>query len=134
MIQSILNSVKKALNIDPSYTVFDEDILMHINSAFGTLKQLGLGPEEGFRIEDDTAVWSDYLVTENRYNEVKSYIYLRVRLLFDPPGTSFLVEAIKDQIKELEWRLNVEREDTDWVDPNPIDEPAELTVVDGGTP
>ena len=131
MIQSILNSVKKALNIDPSYTVFDEDILMHINSAFGTLKQLGLGPELGFQIEDNTAVWEDFLGTEIRYNEVKSYIFLRVRLLFDPPGTSFLIEAIKEQIKELEWRLNVDREGTDWRDPDPL-VPEDVTIFDGG--
>ncbi len=119
MIQSILDSTKKVLNIDPSYTVFDEDILMHINSAFGTLRQLGVGPEVGFHIEDNTAVWEDFTGVDNRFNEVKSYIYLRVRLLFDPPGTSFLLEAIKEQIKELEWRLNTEREHTDWVEPEP---------------
>ena len=131
MIQSILNSVKKTLNIDPSYTVFDEDILMHINSAFGTLKQLGLGPEVGFQIEDDTAVWEDFLGTDIRYSEVRSYIYLRVRLLFDPPGTSFLVTAIENQIKEMEWRLNVDREGTDWRDPNPV-VPEDVTSFDGG--
>lgn len=133
MLPSILNTIKTMLNIpiDGSYAVFDNDIITHINSAFMTLKQLGVGPEVGFHIDDHTKNWSEF-IDESRYNEVKTYVYLRVRLLFDPPGTSFHVEAIKEQIKELEWRLSVERERTDWVDPNPPTIADDLEVVDGG--
>lgn len=131
MLQSILDSTKKTLGIDPSYTVFDEDILMHINSVFGTLKQLGLGPEAGFAIEDNASTWDEFIGSDNRFNEVKSYVYLRVRLLFDPPGTSFHIVAIKEQIQELEWRLREERENTAWVaPPTVIDE--DVVIVDGG--
>lgn len=131
MLQSILDSTKKTLGIDPSYTVFDEDILMHINSVFGTLKQLGLGPEAGFAIEDNTSTWDEFIGTDNRFNDVKSYVYLRVRLLFDPPGTSFHIAAIKEQIQELEWRLREEREGTAWVPPiTELDE--DVVNVDGG--
>lgn len=110
MTDSILDTTKKVLGIESSYTAFDLDVLMHVNSALATLNQLGIGPEEGFEIEDATAVWSDFLGTDKRYNPVKTYVYLRVRLLFDPPSTSFAIEAIKNQLQELEWRLNVHRE------------------------
>lgn len=132
MLPSILNTIKTMLNIpiDGTYAVFDNDIITHINSAFMTLKQLGVGPQVGFNIDDHTANWSDF-IDESRYNEVKTYVYLRVRLLFDPPGTSFLVTAIQDQIKELEWRISTEREGSDWVNPNPVDL-VEETVLDGG--
>jgi hypothetical protein len=142
MLQSILDSTKKVLSIDPSYTVFDEDIIMHINSVFGTLRQLGVGPGGGFQIVDNTSTWESVIGTDNRYNEVKTYVYLRVRLLFDPPGTSFHIEAIKEQIKELEWRLQAERESTSWVDPtlgldyvSTIDgNEYNATVIDGNQP
>ena len=117
--ESILNSTKKILGVDPSYEVFDLDIQTHINSAFSTLNQLGLGPEEGFAIDDETAVWQDFLQDDKRLNAVKTYVYLRTRIVFDPPTTSFHLEAVKEQIKELEWRLNVHREETGWVDPDP---------------
>ena len=130
MLPSILNTIKAMLNVDDSFNAFDTDIITHINSAFMTLKQLGVGPETGFHIDDHTKNWSEY-IDESRYNDVKTYVYLRVRLLFDPPGTSFHMEAIKEQIRELEWRLNVERERTDWVEPDPI-VTDELEVVDGG--
>jgi hypothetical protein len=117
VISSILESTKKVLGLTEDYTVFDEDVLMHINSAFATLHQLGLGPAEGFSIEDSNTTWDAFLSNDPRLNSVKSYIYLRVRLLFDPPTTSYLVEAIQKQLTELEWRLNVRREETAWVDP-----------------
>jgi hypothetical protein len=117
--QSILNSTKKILGIAEDYTVFDLDIITHINTAFSTLTQLGVGPPEGFMIEDATAVWDDFIVNDLQYNSVKSYVFLRVRQLFDPPSTSYLISAVDQQIKELEWRLNVHREETGWVDPDP---------------
>jgi hypothetical protein len=113
---SILTSVKKLLGIDESYTAFDPDILMHINTAFGTLNQLGIGPTDGFEIEDDTPTWDDFQ-TDVRMNGVKTYVVLRVRLLFDPPTTSYAIEAMKNQVQELEWRLNVVREGDSWTPP-----------------
>lgn len=120
MEASILTSTKKILGIPDDYTVFDLDIITHINTAFSTLTQLGVGPAEGFMIEDDTAEWTDFIVDDLQYNSIKTYVYLKVRQLFDPPTTSYLITAFNEQIRELEWRLNVHREETGWVDPNPI--------------
>lgn len=117
MAQSILTTVKKILGIDASYTAFDPDITLHINSVFSTLNQLGIGPEEGYMVEDATETWEDFLGTDFRLNQVRTYVCLRVRLLFDPPQTSFLIESMDRQIEQLEWRLNVERERVSWVDP-----------------
>ena len=125
MSTSILDSTKKVLGIDADYTAFDVDILMHINSVFSTLNQLGLGPAEGFAIEDATTTWDAFLGTDLRLNSVKTYIYLRVRLLFDPPSTSYLITSMKEQLQELEWRLNVNREESTWV-------PPVVPVVDSG--
>jgi hypothetical protein len=110
---SILDSTKKVLMLDADYDAFDMDIVMHINGVFSTLHQLGLGPDEGFMIEDDSAVWGDFLDGDNRLNSVKTLVFLKVRLLFDPPTTSFVLAAQQEQIKELEWRLNVVREGRD---------------------
>ena len=100
---SILQSVKKSLGLAPDYGVFDQDIIMCINSAFSTLAQLGVGPEKGYYIEDEKSLWTDFLHNDARLSNVKSYVLLRTRLLFDPPSTSFGITAIKDQITELEW-------------------------------
>jgi hypothetical protein len=122
MEQSILTSTKKILGIAEDYTVFDLDIITHINTAFSTLTQLGVGPAQGFMIEDATETWTDFIGEDDlQYNSVKSYVFLRVRHLFDPPTTSYLISASERQIQELEWRLNVHREETGWVDPNPPD-------------
>jgi len=119
MEQSILIGTKKILGVDKNYDVFDHDIITHINSAFSTLTQLGVGPPEGFMIEDDAAVWSDFIdPPDNNYNSVRSYVFLKVRQLFDPPQTSYLITAVEKQIQELEWRLNVYREHDGWTDPN----------------
>lgn len=118
METSILNSTKKTLGIADDYTAFDLDIITHINTALSTLTQLGIGPVEGFMIEDDSAVWEDFLVESDfQLNSVKSYVFLRVRQLFDPPTTSYLIESFDRQIRELEWRLNVHREETGWQSP-----------------
>ena len=109
-MDSILQSIKKLLGMDASYEEFDADIIMHINTAFAVLKQLGVGPPNGFSITDDSAVWSDY-TTDGAFNEaVKTYIYLKVKLIFDPPSSGAAVETIKEVIKELEFRLNVDAE------------------------
>ncbi len=113
MSDSILTTVKKLVGIDESYDAFDLDIITHINSALSTLDQLGIGPEEGFMIEDDSATWGDFLGDDNRLNSVKSLIGLKVRVVFDPPATSFTLDAFNKQIEELQWRLNVYREGRD---------------------
>lgn len=106
-MESILTSIKKMLGITEDYEVFDADIVMHINSVFMILNQLGIGPDEVFTIQDKSTVWSEF-DTENQYTEaVKSYMYLKVRQLFDPPSTGPLADAMDKQIKELEWRMNV---------------------------
>jgi len=131
MTSSILNDTKKVLNIAPDYTAFDQDIIMYINGVFSTLNQLGIGPDGGFMITDNTAVWSDFLGSDPRLNNVKNYIYLRVRMLFDPPTLGYLIDSIASQIKELEWRINVQREGVAWTDPNPN---PDTEVLDGGRP
>lgn len=110
MSDSILTSTKKVLGLEAEYTAFDVDVIMHINTAFSTLNQLGVGPEEGFVIHDKEAKWEDFIGEDKRLSSVKSYIYLRVRLLFDPPETSYARESFKKQYEELEWRLNVHQE------------------------
>jgi hypothetical protein len=109
-MDSILTSIKKLLGIAEEYTHFDEDLIMHINSVFLILRQLGIGPAEGFTIEDDVAVWTDFVKPEEGLDAVKSYMYLKVRLLFDPPDKSSVTEATKNMINELEWRLNLQAE------------------------
>ena len=107
-MESILTSIKKLLGIAEEYDHFDPDIIMHINSVFMTLTQLGVGPAEGFIIEDDTAIWTDFIEDVTKLQAVKSYIFLRVKILFDPGslGSSTLA-AYERTIQELEWRLNV---------------------------
>jgi len=107
MNDSILTSTKKMVGIEADYTAFDLDIINHINTVFTVLTQLGVGPSLGFMIEDDTSTWSEFIGTDPRLNSVKTYVYLRVRLLFDPPTTSYLINAMQEQINMLEWRLNV---------------------------
>lgn len=106
-MESILTSIKKLLGIDEEYTQFDSDIIMHINSVFLNLTQLGVGPSEGFLIEDDTSTWDDFIGDSNQLQAVKSYVYLKVKLLFDPPLSSSVTESMNRMISELEWRLNV---------------------------
>lgn len=105
--KSILNDVKKYLGLDSEYKVFDQDVIAHINSAFFTLTQLGVGPKEGFYINDETSIWSDYGGGSFSTSPLKTYIYIRARILFDPPTTSFALDALQKQAVELEWRLNV---------------------------
>ena len=105
---SILDSIKKMLGIIPEYDIFDEDIIMHINSVFFVLQQLGVGPEDGFKISGDSDTWGDFMPDDLNVESIKSYIYLKVRLLFDPPLNSAVIESINRQISELEWRLNVQ--------------------------
>lgn len=109
-MESILTSVKKVLGVSEDYTQFDEDIIMHINSVLLNLTQLGVGPDEGFSIEDDTTGWTDFISDKIQLQAVKSYMYLKVKLLFDPPLSSAVIESTNRMIAELEWRLNVATE------------------------
>lgn len=109
---SILTSIKKLLGITKDQTDFDTDIIIHINTALTILNELGVGPEEGFLIEDASATWDNYIVDKRKFDKIKTYIYLKVRLYFDPPQNSTLIESIKQQISELEWRLNTSAENT----------------------
>lgn len=113
MSDSILNSTKKNLGLTEDYTAFDLDVTMHINSALATLNQLGIGPSEGLAIEDDTTTWDD-LFTDVRFNSAKTYVFLSVRLVFDPPSTSYLIESLRKQKEELEHRLVTLREELTW--------------------
>jgi hypothetical protein len=132
MEESILKSTKKILNIDVDDTAFDQDILTHINSAFSHLQQLGIGSDLGFVIEDETKVWGDFLNEETPLpivSAVKTNVYLRVRVVFDPPQLPHVLKAMQDQLLESDVRLNNMREATGWADPDP-----DLVVVDGGDP
>lgn len=115
MSDSILTSTKKVLGVAEDYVAFDTDLILYINGVFSTLNQLGIGPNDGFMIEDKEATWDTFIGDDIRFNSVKNYMCLRVRLLFDPPSTSFVLAAVQEQIKELEWRLNVQREENNWV-------------------
>ena len=108
--ESILKSMKKMLNIHENIDHFDQDIIININSTFMALNQLGVGTENSFYIEDDTATWGDFLGDSSEYAGAKTLVYLKVRLLFDPPTNAFLVDAIDRQISELEWRLIAQKE------------------------
>lgn len=106
--ESILQSIKKLLGIEPDYTYFDQDLIIHINSVLSILSQIGFGPEEGFFITGGTETWDDLFDESNPQMQlVKPYIYLKVRLMFDPPLNSTVINSINAQIEELEWRLNV---------------------------
>lgn len=110
-MESILTSIKKLLGIAEDYEHFDSDIIMHINSVFMTLTQLGVGPSEGFYIEDEEALWVDFIPDLTKLQAVKTYMYLKVRLLFDPSSLgSATLAAYERQIQEYEWRLNVAAE------------------------
>jgi hypothetical protein len=105
---SILTTIKKLLGLDGDDTAFDTDVIIHINSAFSNLYQLGVGTSTPFSISNASSVWSDFLGESSEIESVKTYIYFRVKLAFDPPQNSFLVESINKQITELEWRLNIQ--------------------------
>ena len=106
-MDSILTSVKKLLGITEEYEQFDVDIVLHINTILSILSQIGVGPSKGFTIRDASSTWYDFLGDDCRYELVKTFVYLKVRLLFDPPTSSSVTEAINRQINELEWRISI---------------------------
>lgn len=124
---SILDSIKKVLGFDSEYTAFDVDLIMHINTVFGSLTQLNVGPPSGFAIADNTLLWSDYTTNIVLLAAIKSYMFTKVRLLFDVPATSFAIEAMEKQSAELEWRIQVMAEQID-----PPSDPSGETGSDSG--
>lgn len=128
--ESILKSTKEILGIPVDHAEFDLSVITHINSVFADLTgQLGIGPEGGYEIkETGEEVWSDFLADDKELNSVKSYIYLRVRLLWDPPTTSYLLASTNEQIEALELRLSIHREGTAWVDPDPPPPPTQEDI------
>lgn len=111
--ESILIYVKKLLGIQDDYTHFDPDVIYGINAAFGVLTQLGVGPEEGFMISDDSAKWNDFVSDNTRLSLIKPYVYLKTRLLFDPPSSNALIDSFNKTINEYEWRLYVASDGND---------------------
>lgn len=109
MDESILAEIKKVLGITEEYKVFDDDLIMHINSVFMVLQQLGVGPADGFQITGYSETWADFMSeSDENLIGVKSYIAMKVRLIFDPPSSSFVLDSYKKLIDEFEWRLNVQ--------------------------
>lgn len=127
---SILDSTKKILSVDPSDDSFDQDIITYINTAFSHLQQLGVGPAAGFVIADNGPTWEEFLPAPDSGAEahanylailsaVKTNVYLRVRLVFDPPVVSYVLTALQQQLIESDSRISMLRESTAWVDPDP---------------
>ena len=107
MEDSIFKTIKSLLGPDADYDVFDQDILIFINTAIATLTQLGVGPSSGFRVTGDSETWADFIGDRNDIDSVKSYIYMKVRLAFDPPSSATVSSSYEEACKEYEWRLNV---------------------------
>lgn len=118
MEDSILKTIKKICGVQDDIEVFDLEIATHINSALSTLTQLGIGPTEGFFVEDNAATWTQFYGTDKRFNSIRSFVCLQVKSIFDPPESSYAVAAMERQIEEIKWRLSATREGDDWVNPN----------------
>jgi len=110
MNESIFTTIKTLLDVHTDDDSFDADILTYINSALYSLRQIGVGPKEGFVVTGADQTWSEFSTNASLIGEVKTYIQQKVRLLFDPPNNSFLVSAIQENLKELEFRLNMDGE------------------------
>ena len=114
LTDSILDSIKKLIGPGVEHNFFDSDLIMHINSAFMILNQVGVGPTIPFKIYDNTATWQDFIPDRDNYQSIIDYVYLRCKLIFDPPSSSFVLSALKEQQQELEWRLNIMAETPTW--------------------
>lgn len=110
-MESILTSIKSLLGISEDTTAFDGDVLAGINAAFFTLTQLGIGPPEGFLVTDSTETWSDFYMDRAALGGIKQYVFLKTKLAFDPPDHGYVMTQYESIIKELEWRLNEQREE-----------------------
>lgn len=106
-MDSVLTSIKKLLGITEEYKQFDQDLIIHINSVLMGLTQIGVGPSEGMRIQDDSTTWNDLLSNISNLEAVKTYVYLKVKMIFDPPTSSSVMDAMNRSINEYEWRLNI---------------------------
>lgn len=126
MPDSVLNGIKDALGVAEANTAFDAQLVLHINSVLSNLNQLGVGPSEGVAITGSTEEWSAALDDDVLLNNVKSYMFLRVKLLFDSPTNAAYLSSIKEQIKEAEWRIRVYADETTDL--------SNVTVIDGGSP
>ena len=131
MLNSILDSVKLACNQDPTYTAFDNEMIMHINSVLADLHQIGIGPTAGFQITDNTATWNDFYGGDKTHNNIQTYVCQRVRLMFNPPESSYAITSLQEQADKAEWRIRERREEYAWTSPTPEAPPTE-TILDGG--
>ena len=104
-MESILTSVKKICGMPESFNAYDDDVILHVNTVFMALRQMGIGPATPFSIEDDGAEWTDFTENIEQLEAVKTYVSFKVKLIFDPPQSSTVMQAIKDTIAECEWRL-----------------------------
>lgn len=104
-MDSILDTIKQMLQISADCDSFDGELIVHINSALSVLNRLGVGPKNGFSIRDNTATWADFIGSNEKFGIVKEYIYIKVKMLFDPPLSSFVAESMKETAKEYEWRI-----------------------------
>mgnify|MGYP007022403675 CR=1 FL=1 len=110
-MESILIDVKRLIGFTEEYEVFDKDIIIHLNSTFMILRQLGVGPEDGFTIKDKSSLWSDFIPEDCKYFEgVKTYVYAKAKLVFDPPQSSIVKDCLEQTVREFEWRLKEEAE------------------------
>lgn len=132
MAESILTSTKATLGLSEDHTAFDTELVLFINSVLSRLTQLGVGPDTGFRIEDDSATWEDFIGVGAKLNNVKSYMHMRVKMLFDPPELGFVITAMKSEIEQEEWRLMVECDPRAKQDTVVI--PVQEVILDGGGP
>ena len=114
--EHIVPSIKRMLGLVDDYTPFDTDVIIHINSALMKLTQLGVGPKEGFTVTDYDQKWSDFITNKVKLGAVKTYVYLQVKMMFDPPTNSYLMDAMKSQADEIGWRLNVQAESVETFD------------------
>ena len=127
-MDSILNSIKKSLGIPSDYSEFDEDVMMHINTSFLTLNQIGAGPKDPFSISDEKATWEDFYEGAIDLEAVKTFIYLNVRLIFDPPANSFVVDSMRKTMDELQWRICSQTDTARNLDPENPDVPSGDTI------
>jgi len=116
---TILDDVKLDLGLPPDYDVYDPSVQRHINTAIARLVQLGIGPPQGFRLKTGTETWEQFLGATEEFEDAKGYIFQRVKLMFDPPATSFHIAAVEKQLEELAWTLNAKWEVTGWTPPTP---------------
>lgn len=115
--KTILEDIRHAIGLGDEHTFFDSDLIMHINSTFDVIHQLGAGPITGFTIQNGTETWDDYFAGHETIEFIKTYVYISTKLVFDPPQNSFLVKALEDKQKEYEWRINVAAESKFWKTP-----------------